>query len=59
MADKLIHGPCSSNLPASPTTKPSGSHVVNGEPGYKKREGGRFPEVVRDTGARLEKPTRK
>lgn len=59
MADKLIHGPCDSEYKVgSGTLKPSGSHVTNGEPGYKKREGGRLPEVVRDLNNRLPKPTK-
>jgi hypothetical protein len=60
MADKLIHGPVTSgDLCGTPTTKPSGSHVTNGEGGYKKRTGGRFPENTKDTGGNLKAPTKR
>lgn len=60
MADKLIEGPVTSgDLCAKPTTKPSGSHTTNGEGGYKKRVGGRFPETTKDLGSRLKSPTKR
>ena len=56
---KLIDGPCGDGFMSTPTTKPSGSHTTNGEGGYKKRTGGRFPETTKDTGGRLKNPTKK
>lgn len=56
MADSIIEGP--GECPAKPTTSPSGSKKYDGEAGYKKREGGRFPEVNRDVNNRFPKPTR-
>lgn len=55
--DSLIEGPA--EVPSSPTTKPSGSKTYDGEAGYKKRVGGRFPEVNRDVNNRFPKPTKR
>lgn len=57
MADKLIVGPAES--PATPSLKITGAKTTNGEAGYKKRDGGRFPEVNREVNDRFPKPTRK
>lgn len=55
----LIEGPAS-ELIATPTTQPSGSHKFDGEAGYKKRTGGtRFHEVNRDVNSRYPQPTKK
>ena len=56
---KLIDGPAGEGFMNTPTTKPSGSHTTNGEGGYKKRTGGRFPETTKDLGSRLKSPTKK
>lgn len=56
----LIQGPCTDEYKVgTPTTSPSGSHTTNGEGGYKKRTGGRFPETTKDLGDRLKSPTKK
>ena len=55
---KLVEGPVT-ELCGTPTTKPSGSHTTNGEAGYKKRTGGRFPETTKDLGDRYKSPTKK
>lgn len=53
--NSVIEGPCESS---GKSLTPSGSHTTNGEPGFKKRTGGRFPEVVRDLNSRLPKATK-
>ena len=55
----IFEGPCSDHKLAEPKNTPSGSHTTNGEGGYKKRTGGRFPEVTKDLGNRLKSPTKK
>jgi hypothetical protein len=60
MADKLIEGPVTSgDLMKKPSLTPTGSHTTNGEGGYKKRTGGRFPETTKDLGDRLKNPTKR
>lgn len=55
----LIEGPAAEGLMKKPTNKPTGSHTTNGEGGYKKRTGGRFPEVTKELGAGLKKPSKR
>jgi hypothetical protein len=42
----------------TPSLEPSNKGAVNGEPGYKKRTGGAFPEKTRDLTPGLQKPTK-
>ena len=53
----IFEGPASENQVGSGLS-PAGSKITNGEPGYKKRTGGRFPEVTRELNSRFEKPTK-
>lgn len=57
MADKLIDSPATPL--ASGSLKPTRPNISNGEPGYQKRDGGRFPTINRATGDRLQNPTKK
>lgn len=41
-----------------PSLEPSNKGVTNGEPGYKKRSGGLFPEKTREVVPGLQRPTK-
>jgi hypothetical protein len=51
--------------PATPlkkgSVKPTAANITNGEPGFQKRDGGRFPTINRVTypNGRLQGPTKK